>query len=158
MTQIAEDTIARTELGSPAFWARLASDPKALAVEVCTIDLVDLERTLYQHPGLRAWVGVACEDARVAKSRAEWNVKRSEAQAFITAKGELDEQTKKPKNADTCKAEATLSPAVEVAMLALFAADEKYGAFRAMTSALEERSQMLVQISARRRQEARDGE
>lgn len=147
-------TTRATELGSADFWNRLATDPKQLAMEVCTIDLNDLERTMYQHAGLRAWIGTVCENARVEKSKAEWRLEKAQASAFLTAKGANDPQTNKPKNVDTCKAEALLSPEVEAAQQALFGADEKYGALKAMVSALEERKDMIVQIAAKRRQEA----
>lgn len=145
-----------TELGSTEFWQRLAADPKALALEVCTIDAVDLERTMYQHPGLRAWVNAACEVARVEKGRAEFGITKARAVAFLKAKEAPDQQTNKQKNADTCKAEADASPEVEAAYERLFSADDQYGALRAMSTALEDRKDMLVQISAKRRQEARD--
>lgn len=142
-----------TELGSKEFWDRLASDPKALAVEVCTIDLVDLDRTLYQHPGLRAWINVAFENAQTEKERAEWKVTKARAAAFLKAKEVPDPQTNKQKNADTCKAEAEQSPELEAAMQELFVAQDKLGALKAMAKALEDRKDMLVQISANRRKE-----
>lgn len=153
VNHMATEKVKQTELGSKEFWQRLREDPKALAVEVCTVSLVDLDKTLYEHSGLRAWVNTAYENARTAKAQAEWKVTKTRASVLLNAKATLDAQTNKPKTVDAVKAEVDNDPTVDAAENELLQADEKCGSLKAMANALEDRLQMLIQISANRRKE-----
>jgi hypothetical protein len=140
-------------LGTTEFWERLSFEPARLAAEVCFIDVVNLDDTLQQHASLHAWVNAAEESARIGEERARWNVTRSRAIAILDAKSTPDQQTGKPKLAAVLEAEADTALAMQVAMDELHVAQEKRGALRAISRALEDRKDMLIQISAKRRQE-----
>lgn len=143
------------ELNSPEFWDRLKSDPARLAAEVCFVDAVNLDLTLQRHPSMRAWVNAMHETAKIAEERAKWELTRARAVAYMTAKS-TPEPGGKAKAVETLKAEAELDESVRAATEGLFAAQEKRGAFRAIADALEDRLQMLIQISAKARQEAKE--
>lgn len=145
-----------TELGSDAFWDRLDADPARLAAEVCAVDLVRLDETLQRHPALRAWVNAAHEAARIAEERAKWELTKARASALVRARAELDPVSKKAKAVAVLEAETELDAAVMELTAALLAAQERRGALRAMADALEDRKDMLIQIAAKARQEAKD--
>lgn len=144
------------ELGSKVFWERLASDPKKLAAEVCMVDTVDLEKTLQRQSSLHAWVNAAHESARIELERMKWEETKARARALLIAKESKDPNTEKAKIAEVLKAEVEIDPAVIAATEAVFTADRNRGGLRAMSSALEDRLQMLIQLSAKQRQEMRD--
>lgn len=144
------------ELGSPGFWNQLRDDPRALATAVCSVSVVDLEQTMAQHSALRAWVNSAHEGARIEEARKELEDTRARARALLAAKSTLDAMTNKAKIADVLKAEVELDPAVVATADALLDAQQSRGALRAMADALEDRLQMLIQLSARQREELRD--
>ncbi len=144
------------ELGSPAFWDLLTTNPSLLAKKVAEIDLIDLERTLQEHPGLRAWVGAAYETARIREEEAKWGLTKAKARAFIEAKKELDPDTGKWKSVATLEAERDLSEEVNDATNELHEAQALRGSLRAISDALQDRRDMLIQISARQRQEAEE--
>lgn len=146
------------ELGSPKFWEQLEEDPKKLAAEVCSINLVDLDTTLQRHPAMRAWLNAAHENARVDEEKAKWEVDQAKAQALDVARQTVDPHTGKAKTVQVLDMEVTLNAMVKVKTLELFEAERKRGALRAMSNALEDRLQMLIQIAAKRRQEVRDSE
>lgn len=143
------------ELGSPEFWQRLASDPSALAAQVCSIDLVNLEKTLQHHAGLYAWVAASFEAAEIAEERAKWTLDKAHAIALLHAKQTPDPDTGKAKLADVLKAEAATSADVLHAKEEHLSVMEKVGALRAMSRALGDRRDMLVQLSAAQRAERR---
>lgn len=144
------------ELGSIQFWQALDTDPNGLAAQVCGIDLVDLDGTLQRHPALRAWLNAAHETAKMAEERAEWELTCERARALLEAKSTLDPHTGKSKTVDVLKAETEVNEKVGAAQASVWAAQKKRGALRAMTSALEDRVHMLVQLSANQRAERGD--
>ena len=141
------------ELGSQAFWDRLLSSPERLAAEVCFVDVVNLDQTLQHHAALHAWVAAAHEVARIEEEQAKWNVTRTQAEALLTAREEPDPGTGKAKVVDVMKAQAETAPEVQEAVAALLKIGRKRAALRAMDRALEDRKDMLVQLSARQRRE-----
>lgn len=152
-------TFAQTnavEMGSPAFWQRLANDPRLLAAQVCSIDAVNIELTCQQHAALRAWVNAAYEVARTEEMKAEFEQTRARARALLEAQKTLSAATGKPKTVDVMKAEMELTAEVIAADDAYLVAREKVAALKAMSNAGEDRLQMLVQLAARQRQEIRD--
>ena len=145
-----------TELGSVEFWERVENDPERLAMEVCKVDLVNLEQMLQKHPSTRAWVNAAHEVARIDEERARWHVTKARAEALLAAKSVPDPHTGKPKTVNVLDAEVECVESVRAATEELLAAQEKRGALRAMADALEDRKDMLIQIAAKQRQESRD--
>lgn len=135
-----------TELGSQEFWQRIQADPARLAAEVCFVDVAQLELALQKHPALRAWVNAQYEVARIEEERAKWTLTVARARALLAATGTVDER----------KAVADTADSVQAAQEALFVVQEKRGALRAMVDALEDRAQMLIQLSANNRKEAKD--
>lgn len=144
------------ELGSPEFWKRLADDPRAVAAQVCSIDLVNIEQTMQHHSALRAWLNAAHESARIDEMSAEFEQTRARARAMIKAQESLSAVTGKAKTVDVLKAEVELAPEVIDADKAYVAARERTGALKAMSSAGEDRLQMLIQLASRQRAEIRD--
>jgi hypothetical protein len=144
------------DLGSVEFWERLVSDPARLAFELCRVDVNRLDLTLQRHPALRAWINAAHEAARIDEERARWDVTRTRAHVLLEARETLDGVTNKAKTVDVLNAEADGHADVAAAMGALLDAQRKRGALRAMADALEDRLQMLIQISAKQRVELRD--
>ena len=136
----------RTELGSAEFWKRAEVEPAKLAAEICFIDISVLEEVLQRHAALRAWMLAQHEVARIAEERAKWKLTMEHARALVAAKGTVDER----------KAQAEIAEPVQAAQEAVFVAQEKRGALRAMADALEDRTQMLIQLSAKQRQEQKD--
>lgn len=147
---------ARVELGSTEFWSQLASDPARLAAEVCAVDVTNLDITLQQHPALRAWVNATHESVRIEEEKAKYELTKAEAQAFMRAKAVLDKDTGKAKTVDALKAEVTLDKAVVEAQEFLLGVQQQRSVLRAMSDALEDRLQMLIQISAKQRKELED--
>lgn len=135
-----------TDLGSQEFWQRIQAEPAKLAAEVCFIDVAVIEATLQKHPALRAWVLAQHEVARIAEERAKWRLTVARARAYMRASGTVDER----KSAVDTDGEVTATQEQ------LFDAQEKRGALRAMADALEDRTAMLIQISAGQRAEKKD--
>jgi len=147
-----------TGLGTKEFWQRLLGDPTALAAEVCSIDVANLDETLQKQPALRAWVNAAYEVARINEERRKWDVTKARARAFIQAKTEVDPETGKPlsKTIATLEAEVETNPDVLEATGKLLSQQEIKGVLRAMANALEDRKDMLIQIAAKQRAEMKD--
>lgn len=141
------------DLGSPEFWEQLEANPSRLAAAVCFIDATRLNQTMEGQPGLRAWVSAAYEVARSEESSAKWEVTKARARALIHAKQTKDEGGKS-RTDKTAEAEADL--AIDAEMQRLIAAEKKRGALRALSTAMEDRKDMLIQLSANRRQEERE--
>lgn len=141
-----------TDLGSAAFWQRMVTEPERLAAEVCFIDITDLDKTLQRHASLYAWVCAAHEAARIHEERGKWDVTTARARALMTAKTTPD-AANKAKTVQVIEAEVELDETVRAATTVLLERQEKRGALRAMTDALEHRKDMLIQISAKQRQE-----
>lgn len=144
------------ELGSAEFWNRLASDPKRLASEVCSVDVVRLDETLQYQASLHAWVNAAHEEARIREAECEWDVTKARARALLRARESNDPYTGKGKIADVLKAEVELDEEVQNAERLLHGTQVKRGVLRAMSSALDDRLQMLIQIAAKHRSERRE--
>lgn len=147
---------APLELGSKEFWDRLSLEPERLAAEICSVDVVNLDLTLQHHSALRAWVNAAHESARIDEERKKMEVTKSRARALLKAKGEKDSHTDKTKTVQVLDAEVETDVAVLAAEDLFMDAQEKRGVLRAMSNALEDRMQMLIQISAKQRAERRD--
>lgn len=141
------------ELGTVAFWERLKEDPKRLAAEVASVDLVNLQVTLQQHSGLRAWIAAAFEQARVEEERVQFRLTQARARALLKAKEVEDPHTEKPKTVSVLQAEVDIDPAVVQLQDDLFVIQDKRGGLRAMNTALDDRLQMLIQISSNQRAE-----
>ena len=135
-----------TDLGSEEFWRRVSAEPARLAAEVCYIDVAQIEQAMQKHPALTAWVLAQHEVARIAEERAKWTLTVARARAYARAQGTVDER----------KSAVETDGEVMAAQEIVFASQEKRGALRAIADALESRTQMLVQISAKQRQEAKD--
>jgi len=133
-------------LGSEEFWKRLTEDPKALAAEVCFIDLTRLDETLQKHAATYAWVNAAHENARVEEEHAKWELTKARATALLKAQHPK-------KTIPVINAEVEVHPAVESATGWLLEAQRRRGALRAMATGLDKRTDMLVQLSARQRKE-----
>jgi len=140
-------------LGSAEFWDRLKQSPEALAAIVCMIDMEDLDRTLQRHASLVAWINAAFERARIEEEQLRWEVTKARASALLLAREVPDKITGKPKTVDVLNAEAEVSLELAAANNKLVESLWKRGALKAMCKALEDRKDMLVQISAKRRQE-----
>lgn len=143
----------RPELGSAEFWDALATEPEKLAAAVCFVDVVKLDETLQHHAALHAWIAAAHEIARIEEEKAKWEATRTHAEQLLLAREEPDPITQKAKTVDVIKAQADDSKALQEAMTAQFAAGRKRAVLRAMDKALEDRKDMLVQLSARQRRE-----
>lgn len=143
-------------LGSPAFWDMLESTPESLAFEVCKIDLVNLEQTLEKHPALRAWVNAAHETAKIQEERAKWVLTRVKAKTLLESKAEKDPHTDRPKTVAVLEAEVETHEDVLKATDEYLDACRVRSSLRAISDALEDRKDMLIQLGAKHRQEARD--
>lgn len=142
------------ELGSTEFWERLASAPERLGAEVCMVDMANLEQTLQHHASLRAWVNAVHEVAETEYAAAKWELTKTEALVLLRLRAETDTIGQLVKRTDkVLQAETEASPEVAEANQAVLQAARKRGALRAMASALEDRKDMLIQISASRRKE-----
>jgi hypothetical protein len=146
------------ELGDKQFWEKLSLEPEKLAAEICSVDAVNLDLTLQNQSALRAWVNAAHETARIEEGRAEWELTKARARATLKAKEVKDPHTEKAKTVEIVKAETETDAEVVRCTEVFFTAQEKRGVLRAMSSALEDRLQMLIQISAKQRAERRDNQ
>jgi len=145
------------ELGSAQFWQDLADNPAALAREVCAVSIVDLDDTLQKHPALRAWVGASYEAARIELERRAWEVTKTRSLALIAVNEDATGRDgKKSKTVGVMEAEVNARADVMEAEEGRLAQAEVVGALRAMTIALEDRKDMLVQLAAKQRLEMRD--
>lgn len=144
------------ELGSADFWTRVQSEPARLAAEVCTIDVANLDRTLEQHAALRAWVNATYEVARISVERAEWELTKARATILLRVKAIVDPDTGKAKTMGVIDAEVVLSEEVQKATEDLRSVQERCVVLKAMSNALEDRRDMLIQIAAKQRKELED--
>lgn len=151
------------DLGTKEFWKRLQDDPAALAAEVCSVDVANLDQTLQRHAALRAWVAAAFEVARITEERLKWELTKMRAMVLLTAKIQRDPHTgdekgknQKVKTLAVLEAEVDTHCDVQDCTTALHNQQEIKGVLRAMTTALEDRKDMLIQIAAKQRQEAAD--
>ena len=148
-----ESTLA---LGTKEFWTQLTKDPATLAKAVCTIDLVELDTTLQQHPALRAWINAAHEVARIEEEKLKWEETRTRAAVLLAAHRLMDETTGKVKSVAVLTAEVDCDDMVQSIVERLHKQQEIRAALRAMANALEDRKDMLIQIAAKHRKESRD--
>ena len=144
------------KLGTGAFWKKLTDDPARLAAEVCSVDVVNLDDTLQHHAALRAWVSAAHETARINEERIKWEETKARAIALLAAKAIPDPDTGKSKTVAVLNAEVDLTKAVQTIVDRLHNQQEIRGTLRAMTNALEDRKDMLIQIAAKQRKELGD--
>ncbi|KKL52437.1 hypothetical protein LCGC14_2285480 [marine sediment metagenome] len=94
------------DLGNTAFWENFKTDPASLAALVCSVDVINLDRTLQQHSALRAWVGATYECARIEEEKLKWQVTKTRALALLFAKKEMDPDTNKANGRAVLAAEA----------------------------------------------------
>ena len=144
------------DLGTTAFWDRIKKDPARLASEVCSVDVINLDETLQHHAALRAWVNAAYETARIGEERIKWEETKARAIALLAAKAEPDPDTGKPKTVAVLNAEVDLTQEVQTIVDQLLNQQEMRGTLRAMTNALEDRKDTLIQIAAKQRKELGD--
>lgn len=144
------------DLGTTDFWDQLKGDPARLAAAVCSVDVVKLDETLQHHAALRAWVSAAYETARITEERIKWEETKARAVALLTAKASPDPDTGKSKTVAVLNAEVDLTPEVQAIVGRLQDQQETRGTLRAMTNALEDRKDMLIQIAAKQRKELGD--
>jgi hypothetical protein len=148
------DTMAAPELGSPQFWDELEANPQRLAALVCAIRLDRLEQALQTQASVRAWINAVFERVKIEESEAEWEVTKARARALIAARSEKEDG--KPPIAEIIKARAEIDPDVVAATKVWFDAQKKRGALKGLVTGLEDRVQMLQQLSANNRAEWRD--
>ncbi len=112
----------------------------------CRIDLANLDAALSRHAALFAYAMAAFEMAKVAEARIKWRteVVKSEEFAKIQLKG---------KSATAAEKLILTLDSVQTVMDELHASQEVTGRLRALINGLEHRRDMLVQISAKQRQE-----
>lgn len=151
-------SIVAVELGSAEFWEQLGRSPEYLAAQVCSIDAVNLDDQLHKHAALRAWVNAAHESAKIHEERMRWELTKVRARVLLAASAtpvaEVDDKGKKKgKTVGVLEAEVENDRDVQAATQNLLESQEKRVALRAMADALEDRLQMLIQISANRRKE-----
>lgn len=144
------------ELGSREFWQQLKDSPEALAAEVCSIDTSDLEQTMKHHPALVAWVVAAYEAARIGEEKAKWILTRTKATALLDAKKDKDPQSGKSKTVAVLESEVEDDDRVQKAQMDLLDAQQIRGSLKAMADTMRDRRDMLVQISAKQRDEQRE--
>ena len=143
----------QTELGSPDFWDRLRNDSSELSKELCSIDVVDLDTTLQQHPALRAWLGAAYESLRVREERMAFELRKARARAILNAHQAVDAVTNKPKTMAILEAEAELDETVEQFTKVLLDLQELRRSLHVICGSMEDRLQMLIQLAVKHRQE-----
>jgi hypothetical protein len=151
---------AVVELGSARFWERLQADPARLAAEVCTINTVNIIQTLHEQPALRAWVNATHEMAKIEEEQARYELTKTRARVLLAAKAEEEAPAEpggkgkvKGKTVAVLDAEVEDHAEVQAANEKLLAVMTKRSVLRAMSDALEDRLQMLIQISAHQRAE-----
>lgn len=147
-------------IGDDAWWERLAEDPKRMAAEVCHIDVVNLDKTLRQHASKRAWFNAAHETARIEEAQAEFEVVKARARAVLRSKEGQAPGLKRGqgKSVEIIKAEAETDAEYITAMEIYLDARRRRAALKAISEALEDRLQMLMQISANQRKERHDSQ
>lgn len=139
-------------LGTKQFWKRLQEDPGDLNRELCSIHLEELDETLQTHASLRAWVNSAFELAVVEEAILKWEEKKLRAKELLNV-DKTDPTTQKVKTIATMEAEVELTGSVRQATANVFAQQRVTGGLRALMKALDDRKDMLVQISAKQRKE-----
>ncbi len=144
------------KLGTIDFWDQLIKNPAKLAREVCTIDVISLDKTLQEHPALRAWINASFEAARIEEEKGKWDVTKTRAMVLYAASRENDEKTGKTKTLAVLEAEVDCNPKVQAAVEKLHHLQEVRGSLKAMADALSDRKDMLVQIAAKQRREMDD--
>jgi len=155
MTKIKTGT--PVELGTTNFWQRLQDSPERLAAEVCMIDIVNLDATLQHHAALRAWVNASHEVAKIEEERFKWEETKTRASVLLTNLNRgTDPETGKVKTMLVLQAEIDSYPAVQEIVAKRLDQQRTRAALRAMADALEDRLQMLIQISAKARKELQD--
>lgn len=138
---------------SAEFWHRLKEEPRAVAAEVCFVNMKDLDGTMQRHAALHAWIGTAFENARVEEEETKWELEKAQGRALLAAKKTKDPDTNRAKTAGVLKAEVVLDEAVQTAQRAVFAASRKFGALKSMERSLNGRKDLLIEIARRQRHE-----
>lgn len=114
----------------------------------CRIDLANLDTALARHPALYAYTVAAYELSKVQEARKKWEVE--EAKAFTYQALQAVDQKTSVSSADK---KIPNSANVKAAMESLFSIQGVVARLKALSAGLEHRRDMLVQISAKQRQE-----
>lgn len=129
----------------------LRDNPAFEVARICQIDTRDLDRALMTQAGLAAYAYSLHESARAAEQEAKYAYERAKAEEFSrlrdggAAIGQANEQ-------------AELGEAVSAARQAAMAKEATTRQYYALVRGLEQRRDMLIQLSARQRQEMRSFE
>lgn len=121
---------------------------EAKVSEYCRIDLANLDLALSRHAALYAYSVAAYELAKVQEARAKWKLEGTKAMVF----GALTEKDSKIAVAAADK-KIPLAIPVKEAMEEMLTIQSTVARLRGLAAGLEHRRDMLVQISARQRQE-----
>lgn len=140
-------------LGTDTFWTELKERPAELARRICEVDVADLHGTLQRHSALRAWINAAHETAKIHEERCKWKLTRVRARVRFEIKEDPDLDARTVADLD---AAVELHPDVVSATDTYLDAGGVRAALRAMSDAMEDRKDMLIQISANMRREYYD--
>lgn len=139
------DEINLAQLLDPAFPDEKA---EALVADYCKIDLANLEIALSRQASLYAYTVAAFEMSKVDEARKKWQLEAAEGEVYEALMRSSEKMTVAAANKITPKA----AP-VKEAQEAIFKAQGVSARLKALVSGLEHRKDMLIQISARQRQE-----
>lgn len=119
-----------------------------MVAEYCRIDLSNLDLALSRHSSLYAYTVAAYELARVQEARAKWSLEVTKSDVYQVL-------VEKDPKVSVSAADKSIARAVttKTAMEEMFKAQVAVARLKALVSGLEHRRDMLVQISARQRQE-----
>jgi hypothetical protein len=126
----------------------LKEEPEETVADLCSINLQHLETALQNQASLLAYATAAYENARVDETQAEWDLEETEAEVFNAIQekepGLAIGRTDKRVEAHERVKEARRDLADKRRMVANL---------KALVNGLHHRRDMLVQLSARQRQE-----
>jgi len=124
------------------------SDIQKVVAEYCRIDLANLDEALSRHAALYAYTVAAYEMAKVQEARAKWSLEMIKSEVFKI----LGQQDKRVTVA-AAERRIPLAVTTQAGAQTLFDAQVLTARLRALVMGLEHRRDMLIQISARQRQE-----
>jgi hypothetical protein len=132
-------------------WEALnGDDPAAEIARVCAIDVTDMETVMQAHPALFGYASASYEVARAQQSTAEWSLDRTKAAVFEEKKAE------DPKaSVSGIKEVLENDPKVIAASNEVLQSTRRALLLKSLVNALDHRRDMIIQISARHREEMR---
>lgn len=116
--------------------------------EYCRINLANLDEALQRQPSLFAYASACFEMAKVNEAKAKWDMEVALSQAFQVF---MDQDSKMTVGAAEKKMKSV--PSVQEAVRVYHQAMQLCARLKGLTNGLEHRRDMLVQLSARERQE-----